>query len=233
MNKKNIALIVIVIIAIASFITISYIITKKQAGIIESVIDGDTIKVKFANDKIEVIRLLSINAPEKSQPYYDESRNYLNVLKGKEVILEKRDKDKYGRILAYVFYNNRLINEELLRQGLAHTYFFDEAKYEDILEKAEMEARLGNRGVWKRSIKKQDKCIDIVKEENTLRINNICNFPIVLENYSLKDEGREIIILNRNIGETSNILVSINDFDYPNSIFLRNSDGDLAGFYRD
>ena len=94
MKKKQIALIALIVLVLVAFVLVSYILTKKQIGVVESVIDGDTIKIKFASGKIEVVRLLSINAPEKSQPYYSEAKDYLSVLSGKEVILERKGKDK-------------------------------------------------------------------------------------------------------------------------------------------
>jgi len=233
MNKKTFYGIFIAVVLIGFFIFLSYSLNKNRAGVLESVIDGDTIKIRFPSGKIEVVRLLSINAPEKDMPYYDGAKNYLLALKGKEIIIETHGEDKYGRILAYLLYNNRLINEELLRQGLVHLYIFSEDRYTDLLESAEIEARIGNRGIWEKSTRKEDKCLDITKNNQEVIINNICDFTVLLDDYTLKDEGRTLLYMGKNVGAKTSISVDISDFDYPSSIFFRNPKGKLVSFYRD
>lgn len=232
MEKKTIYIGAITLVLMAVFIFVSYTLTKNQVVEITSIIDGDTIKVKLPNDKIEVVRLEGINAPEKGMPYYQDAINYLSSFKGKEVLLDNRGKDRYNRILAYILFNNKPINEDLLEEGFAHLYIFERDRYTEILEKAETEARIKNKGLWEKSLKKQDKCLDIVKEKKVVRINNICEFSVSLENYTLKDEGRTVIVLDKKIPKKSDILVNIASFPYPNSIFLRNKDGNLVSFYR-
>ncbi|MBS3078536.1 thermonuclease family protein [Candidatus Pacearchaeota archaeon] len=66
------------------------------------IIDGDTFEM--SNGKI--IRLLCIDTPEKNQPKYEEAKQFLSdLILNKEVRMEKgiSDKDKYGRLLRYVY----------------------------------------------------------------------------------------------------------------------------------
>jgi micrococcal nuclease len=59
-------------------------------------------------------------------------------------------KDRYGRFLGFVFHEDRLLNEELVREGLARAtpqYHFSGAMKRR-LERAEGEARTARRGIW-------------------------------------------------------------------------------------
>jgi micrococcal nuclease len=83
------------------------------------VIDGDSFKLKSG----ENIRLLGINAPSLNEPYGAEAQERLQKLvQEKEVELEfdsQRLRDQYGRLLAYVWVGNILVNELLIKEGLA------------------------------------------------------------------------------------------------------------------
>ena len=70
---------------------------------VAAVIDGDTIEIEGG----QWVRYLGIDTPEIGQPFYEEARN-----KNKELVLGKNvrldicksePKDKYGRLLAYVY----------------------------------------------------------------------------------------------------------------------------------
>lgn len=108
----------------------------KTTATVSEVIDGDTIDLQSG----ERVRLLGINTPERGQPYYEEATNRLGELvEGKKVTLEKDvdDKDQYGRLLRYVFLNDRNINVKLVREGLATLYINEpNLKYEDELKEA-------------------------------------------------------------------------------------------------
>jgi micrococcal nuclease len=121
------------------------------------VIDGDTIKVEF-NNKIELVRLLGIDTPEVSNPYKPEecfgkeaSQRTKELLEGKYIYLIpdplSSNRDKYGRLLRYVFLSNGLlINAELIKEGYAFNYIYEPfqlMKQFDYLEKQAKEKRLG------------------------------------------------------------------------------------------
>ncbi len=120
------------------------------------VIDGDTIKIK---DNVRV-RLIGINAPDKGECYYEESREFLKeFLEGKTVNLEKdiSGKDDYGRPLRYVILpsndpekDNILINDYIVRQGYAQAVSSPpDNRYHDLLVSAQEEALRENRGIWR------------------------------------------------------------------------------------
>jgi endonuclease YncB( thermonuclease family) len=114
---------------------------------VTQVMDGDTIQL---HDNREV-RYLGIDAPEKGDPLAEEATQANNTLvSNREVRLElgRPSKDRNGRLLAYVFQGDTLVNEELLRQGWAHIRRPVLAKYQKRLQAAQDEARAAGRGIW-------------------------------------------------------------------------------------
>tara|TARA_R100000742_G_C4277396_1_gene99231 strand:+ start:1287 stop:1631 length:345 start_codon:yes stop_codon:yes gene_type:complete len=90
---------------------------------VHRVIDGDT----FITNKGDIIRMIGIDAPELLTLEGIESKMYLyNLIKGKTIILEKdnysRNKDKYGRLLRYVYLDGEDINLLMLKKGYASHY---------------------------------------------------------------------------------------------------------------
>ena len=88
------------------------------------VVDGDTIRVVYKGRE-EPVRLLTINTPEKGEPGFEEATEALGRLvvgdheEGRDVLLEFETpgveaRDRYGRLLAYVFVN---VNVEMVRLG--------------------------------------------------------------------------------------------------------------------
>jgi micrococcal nuclease len=108
--------------------------------------DGDTIKI-MNNGVQERIRLYGIDCPEKGQPYGQAAKKFtMNAVSGKQVLIKPVSKDRYGRIVAWVFYDDKCLNKELLRTGLAWHY----KKYSKDHELADIEvdARLRKAGLW-------------------------------------------------------------------------------------
>ncbi len=104
------------------------------------VIDGDTIECVIEG-KIESVRLIGVNTPERGEPGYEEARDFMIVMcEGEEVRLEfdHRERDRWGRILGYVFLKRRggdtFVNGELLRSGNALFYgYFSTNRYNEVL----------------------------------------------------------------------------------------------------
>ncbi|MFC7440340.1 thermonuclease family protein [Laceyella putida] len=124
-----------------------------------TVVDGDTIKVKMKK-KEETVRLLLVDTPETNhpeigkQPLGDEAKAFAKKLinEAKKIELEKEEtkRDKYGRFLAYVLVDGKLLQEELVKEGFARIAYVDQpdAKYLDELKKAEQEAQRKKVGIW-------------------------------------------------------------------------------------
>jgi micrococcal nuclease len=66
------------------------------------------------------------------------------------LVIDGETVDRYGRQLAFVWHEGRLLNEELVRQGLAHAKTgFDFSKaMKDRLLQAQQEAQESQRGLW-------------------------------------------------------------------------------------
>lgn len=120
---------------------------------VAKVIDGDTIEL--TNGKR--VRYIGIDTPERYPPrgpqYYGEEAKEANrmLVEGKKVRLEwdviKRD--KYGRLLAYVFVDTIFVNAELLRFGHAKVYFIPpNVRYRTLFAKLEAEACSTQQGLW-------------------------------------------------------------------------------------
>ncbi len=123
------------------------------------VIDGDTVDLTGGR----TVRLLGIDCPEKGEPFADSAGAFLTRLAlGKAVSLKysKRTKDNYDRLLAYLYTDSVWLNRELLRQGLAGLYLFednlpDTAIVTQLLA-AQNEAMDHHRGIWSLSQIKED-----------------------------------------------------------------------------
>ncbi|SMO34770.1 thermonuclease family protein [Melghirimyces algeriensis] len=106
---------------------------KSYTATVESVSDGDTIRIRETIKGTNKIRLLSIDTPEmyyhgeSQEPWATQAKTYLQQLlpPGTSITLETdvEETDDYGRLLAHVWKGNRNINHEMVRQGYAVTYF--------------------------------------------------------------------------------------------------------------
>lgn len=120
-------------------------------------VDGDTIKVIRNKEEITV-RLLAIDTPEntKETEYYgkESSEHTCNAIKSaKKIELEydpkSDEKDKYGRVLAWVYVDDYLLNDELVRNGYAEVaYVYKNYKYVDTLRNHEILAKTEQLGIW-------------------------------------------------------------------------------------
>jgi endonuclease YncB( thermonuclease family) len=131
--------------------------------LVVSVGDGDSISLSSG----EKVRYLGINAPERGlqeggEFLAEEAWNHnKRLVKGREVRLEfdLEKRDRYGRLLAYVFLKDGLfVNEELVRQGYAHVLVQTPrlSRFEPLL-KAQREALKERRGIWTRALEETDR----------------------------------------------------------------------------
>ncbi len=131
---------------------------KENAKVIRMV-DGDTIKV-LINNKEDTVRLIGIDTPETVDPRkpvqcfgVEASNKTKEVLTGKTIILEsdptQGNRDKYQRLLRYVFLNDLNFNKFMISEGYAHEYTYRiPYKYQEKFKNAERIAREENRGLW-------------------------------------------------------------------------------------
>jgi endonuclease YncB( thermonuclease family) len=125
----------------------------RAAAVVEWVNDGDTLTLTNGGK----VRLLQVDAPELQSDCY--GRSALQALvalapKGTRVSLAADpgldDRDRYGRLLRYVFVRGENVNVALVREGAASPYFFrkERGAYADDLLDAVEEARKARRGYW-------------------------------------------------------------------------------------
>ncbi|HEX30849.1 TPA: nuclease [Candidatus Poribacteria bacterium] len=126
------------------------------------VIDGDTVAVTVEGERGErMVRYLGIDAPERGkdgepgEPFAEEAFEYNKALvEGKTVWLEfdKRRKDKYDRLLAYVYLDPlklSMVNAIFLSQGYATLMIIPpNVKYADQFEMLQREAKEEELGLW-------------------------------------------------------------------------------------
>ncbi len=242
-----ISLVLSLLLFISDFLRTSFQLVKTKVFVAE-VIDGDTFKL---SNGIKV-RLLGINAPEEGEAFFEEAKNYLSeLIEGKEVYLEEDiiKKDIHGRKLAFVFVDDKNVNVEILKKGLAHTFELNKVtKHLEELKNAEKYAIQNEIGIWKKSnitCIKLDNLIFIGKEKVVLKNN--CNFSIQLKNWVLEDESHNKFVFPFYVlkpGEKIEVFSTDPNQKfsfkkkYPiwnkegDSLFLRDSNGLLVLFYR-
>ncbi len=119
-------------------------------GEVIRVVDGDTFHLQLEEVLIK-IRLHGIDTPEMDQPYGKTARDFTErLVLGREVGVQIRDIDRYGRIVGTVMLpDGNVLNHELVRAGLAWWYR-QYASGDTALRDLEQEARRFERGLWAR-----------------------------------------------------------------------------------
>jgi endonuclease YncB( thermonuclease family) len=120
-------------------------------AIVEKTIDGDTIQVRYKSKSLKV-RLWGIDTPEYHQAYSKAAKKFTaKLVDGLAVHLQVKDWDDYGRMVAIVtLADNRCLNEELLKKGLAwvHIYYCKDTIC-DSWNDYEKKARQKQIGLWR------------------------------------------------------------------------------------
>lgn len=123
-------------------------------------VDGDTTHFLLEGYKIKV-RYLLIDTPETVKPNtdpepfgYEASNRTKELLENAnkiEIMLDKGErKDHYERVLAYVFVDGELVQDILVKEGLAKVAYVKEpsTKYSTQLTTSEKEAKKSYLGLW-------------------------------------------------------------------------------------
>lgn len=118
------------------------------------VYDGDTLQLKQG----QRVRLIGIDTPEigrdgnPDQPGAREAARWLEQrVKGQKVYLlpGAERKDRYGRLLAHLYWQGELISEQMVRQGLGFALAVGaNTRLEACLFRAEAASRATGMGVW-------------------------------------------------------------------------------------
>lgn len=123
----------------------------QQKAIIDYVSDGDTFYVHYFSGEKTIVRLAEVDCPEKKQEYGLEVKEIVaNLLqKGDTVKLYITSKDRYGRTIAAVSFNDQDLATYLVVNGLA--WHYKQYSNSKELERLELEAKESKTGLWKNS----------------------------------------------------------------------------------
>jgi micrococcal nuclease len=132
---------------------------NKSLCTVTRVVDGDTIELSNS----ETVRYIGIDTPElrekkgskwvyNPRPYAEDAKSFNKALaEGKEVRLEfdVEKRDRYKRLLAYVYSEDKMINLEMIKQGYAMIYTHPpNVRYAEKFLEAQRYARENKKGLW-------------------------------------------------------------------------------------
>lgn len=140
--------------AVALLIATTSALADTYTARVVGVTDGDTLTVLDRDYIQHKVRLSGIDAPEKSQPFGQVSRQHLaSLVFGKTVTVDAYKEDRYGRTIGKVLLDGADANLAQVRAGLAWHYkqYEREQEAEDrrTYASTESEARDERRGLWK------------------------------------------------------------------------------------
>ncbi len=168
--------------------------TAAEMVSVRKVIDGDTVSLTDGRK----VRLLGINSPERGEPYSKKATRMLETLTNRPSVRLEYDverEDRYGRILAYLYAGEEMLNERLLREGLAHALFIGQnGKHAALLLRSQEEARKKRKGLWRiwgrwKNFKITSLRLGEDETEHYLRIVSLGPKRASLSGYVLTNEG--------------------------------------------
>lgn len=145
------------------------VIASREPSIIPSetrvvrVVDGDTIVVQIKGVQ-EKVRFIGVDTPETVDPrgsvqcFGEEASAFTkSILENQVVRLEsdssQGDRDKFGRLLRYVYHGDTLINKKIIIAGYGHEYTYHVPyMYQEEFREAEILARKSQRGLWAKGV---------------------------------------------------------------------------------
>jgi micrococcal nuclease len=127
-------------------------------GAVERVVDGDTIQVRV-DGRVETVRYIGVNTPELRHPLRGAEPGgreawtvNRELVAGKHVRLEMdaQARDRYGRLLAYVWVDGVMVNAELVLRVYAQVMTVPpNVRYQRLFLALQREARQSGRGLWR------------------------------------------------------------------------------------
>ena len=120
---------------------------KEGSGRVIRVSDGDTITV-LLNEKPIKIRLYGVDCPERGQDFGTKAKQFTSRMAfGKQARIDPVEEDRYGRVVAWVWFEDINLNRELVRAGLAWHYRRYAPTAFDLF-RLETEAKAKGIGLW-------------------------------------------------------------------------------------
>ncbi len=153
MKKRTIFLLFIFL-----FLSIKTVYAKEKTDVtLLKCVDGDTAWFKMEKEEIKV-RFLAIDTPEstnKKEPFGKEASEFTckKLTNAKKIVLEwdlnSEEKDKYDRYLAWIFVDDVLLQDLLVKEGYAEVaYLYGDYKYTDLLKESESIAKREGKNIW-------------------------------------------------------------------------------------
>ena len=119
---------------------------QTYTGTVVFIKDGDTFVFQTESGSLTV-RMQGIDAPEKDQPFGQESKAFLMQYKDRKGSLQTFGVDKYGRTLGVLFVDNENVNYLSVLNGAS--WHYEQYSSDKKLAEAEKSAREGKKGLWK------------------------------------------------------------------------------------
>ena len=148
----------LLLLPVAVFVTISLAGSEEGLFKVARVIDGDTIELENG----ERVRYIGIDTPETKhpdkpiEPFGKEAAAFNDSLVNGKIVRLETDvqvRDKYHRILAYVWVDSVFVNAELVKAGYAQVSTYPpNVKYQELFLRLQTEAREAGRGLWSKDI---------------------------------------------------------------------------------
>ena len=130
---------------------------RSAQAYVTRVVDGDTIEVRLDGEE-EDVRYIGVDTPETVKPgepvqCYGKRASGFNhaLVEGEQVrlVFDEERRDVYGRLLAYVYLDDRFVNADLVRQGLARTLTIPpNDRFAGRFKRLEIAAARAGRGLW-------------------------------------------------------------------------------------
>ena len=124
---------------------------------ISRVVDGDTVIAELEGRK-ERVRYIGIDTPESVQPGHpvecfgkEASARNETLVGGRSVrlLVGEEARDRYGRLLAYVYLGEMMVNAELVRDGYAETLTIaPNDRFAALFGRLESAAKAADEGIW-------------------------------------------------------------------------------------
>jgi micrococcal nuclease len=130
---------------------------ERVEALVVEVVDGDTARMEISGRE-QSVRYIGIDTPESVIPgerpeCFGKRSAALNraLVEGERVtlVLGTERRDHYGRLLAYVYLGERLINAEIVRRGFARTLAIaPNTDFADRFARLQQAAANAGRGLW-------------------------------------------------------------------------------------
>lgn len=131
------------------FLLLPYLFFAQITAKVIGVSDGDTITVLLDGNIQKKIRLAEVDCPESGQAFGKNAKQFTSgEVFGKEITFIQTDVDRYGRIIARVYYgeDRKYLSEEIIMAGWGWWYYF--YSQDEVLGEMEQQARHEKKGLW-------------------------------------------------------------------------------------